>query len=183
MKKKIKGINDIIFNNKIESQWAYIFEKLKLEWKYKPIDLDLNGYQPPFIIKFNNEEFLIEIIGDANIWKKEVYKPVIDKILNSGWKGQFGILGSLYKISNDGNKKINVGKLYQNKWDFTNMDDNDDNNIDDLLIVYSDKINKYFVDGLENKYILDSPEYDKNDIDICEYFQKLWIESKLIYKN
>ena len=83
------GVRGIQYRSRIEAQYAYIFEKLGWDWEYEPIDLE--GYIPDFIIKFGDEEFLIEIKGDTNIWKEEVYKPNIDKILQSGWKRQFGI--------------------------------------------------------------------------------------------
>jgi hypothetical protein len=188
------GVRGIQFRSRIEAQWAYTFEKLGWDWEYEPIDLQ--GYIPDFIIKFDEDEILIEIKGDTNIWKEEVYKPHADKIFKSGWKGQFGILGSVYKISDDfriqlldknilSNKKINIGKLYQNKWKIydenKNLLENDDIKYDDLLIVYSDIVNKYYVDGLEYKDILDCPLYDRKDTftsDICEYFQNVWVEAK-----
>lgn len=179
------GVRGIQFRSRIEAQWAYIFEKLEWNWEYEPIDLE--GYIPDFIIKFDDEAFLIEIKGDTNIWNKETYKPHADKILKSGWKGQFGILGSVYKLTDDytSNKRINIGKLYQNKWKIYSVNDgknleNDDIKFDDLIIVYSNKVNKYYIDGLERKEILDSPLYDRKDTynDISEYFQKIWVEAK-----
>jgi len=199
------GVRGIQFRSRIEAQWAYIFEKLGWNWEYEPIDLD--GYIPDFIIKFGDEDILIEIKGDTNIWKEEVYKPHADKIIKSGWKGMFGILGSVYKITDDFrtsiltddediqsnkkfkfyyNKKINIGKLYQNKLklcdeNYNNIDDDTIFNYDDILIVYSNVINKFFVDGLENKDILDYPSYDRKDTfktDISKYFQKIWVEAK-----
>ena len=88
------GIRGIQFRSRIEAQWAYIFEKLGWNWEYEPIDLE--GYIPDFIIKFDNDkEILIEIKGDIDIWKEEIYKPHKEKIIKSGWKGIFGILGSI----------------------------------------------------------------------------------------
>lgn len=201
------GVRGIQFRSRIEAQWAYIFEKLGWNWEYEPIDLE--GYIPDFIIKFGDEDILIEIKGDTNIWKEEVYKPHVHKIIKSGWKGMFGILGSIYKITDDFrtsiltddediqnnnnnkfkffyNKKINIGKLYQNKWklcdeNWNSIDDDTTFNYDDILIVYSDVINKFFLDGLENYDILDYPSYDRKDTfktDISEYFQQIWVEAK-----
>ena len=65
------GVKGIQFRSRIEAQWAYIFEKLGWDWEYEPIDLQ--GYIPDFIIKFDGDnEILIEIKGDTNIWKEEV---------------------------------------------------------------------------------------------------------------
>jgi len=181
------GVRGIQFRSRIEAQWAYIFEKLEWNWEYEPIDLE--GYIPDFIIKFDDEEFLIEIKGDTNIWKEEKYKPHIDKILKSGWKGQFGILGSTYKKTYDYHsiERINIGKLYQNKWKYHNICQNDKINYDDLIhyddliIVYSGgEVNKFYIDGLNRKEILDCPLYEREDTfyDINEHFQKIWVEAK-----
>ena len=178
------GVRGIQYRSRIEAQWAYIFEKLEWNWEYEPIDLD--GYIPDFIIKFDEEEILIEIKGDTNIWKEEVYKPHKDKIIKSGWKGQFGILGSVYKITYDYSsiERINIGKLYQNKWKLYDENhhilENNDIKFDDLIIVFSNKVNNYYIDGLEWKEILDCPLYNRKDTynDISEYFQKIWVEAK-----
>ena len=58
------GVRGIQFRSRIEAQWAYIFEKLEWNWEYEPIDLE--GYIPDFIIKFDEDEILIEIKGDTN---------------------------------------------------------------------------------------------------------------------
>jgi len=177
------GVRGIQFRSRIEAQWACIFEKLGWDWEYEPIDLQ--GYIPDFIIKFDEDEILIEIKGDTNIWKEEVYKPHIDKILKSGWKGQFGILGSVYKISDDlsGRNVINIGKLYQTKWKMYDSDKNlkEDYNYDDLIIVYSNNVNKFYVDGIKYRDILDSSLYSVKDTytsNICEYFLNIWVEAK-----
>ena len=51
---------------------------------------------------------------------------------------------------------------------------------DDLIIVFSNKVNNYYIDGLEWKEILDCPLYNRKDTynDISEYFQKIWVEAK-----
>lgn len=89
------GVRGIQFRSRIEAQWAYIFEKLEWNWEYEPIDLE--GYIPDFIIKFDDDEILIEIKGDTNIWKN--YEEHKNKIIKSGWIKPFAILGSIYKIS------------------------------------------------------------------------------------
>ena len=48
------GVRGIQFRSRIEAQWAYIFEKLEWNWEYEPIDLE--GYIPDFIIKFDNDK-------------------------------------------------------------------------------------------------------------------------------
>lgn len=77
------GARGIQFRSRIEAQWANIFETLEWDWDYEPIDLQ--GYIPDFIIKFDGDnEILIEIKGDVNIWKEDVYTPHKDKIIKSG---------------------------------------------------------------------------------------------------
>jgi hypothetical protein len=176
------GVRGIQYRSRIEAQYAYIFEKLGWDWEYEPIDLE--GYIPDFIIKFGGEEFLIEIKGDTNIWKEEVYKPHIDKILQSGWKGQFGILGSVYKKSYDytGYLRINIGKLYQNKWEVHEPATPALENafhIDDLIIVYCNQVEKFYVDGLNRKEIFDS-SFDRHETYnyIAHAFQNLWADAK-----
>ena len=127
------GVRGIQFRSRIEAQWAYIFEKLEWNWEYEPIDLE--GYIPDFIIKFDNDkEILIEIKGDTNIWKN--YEEHKNKIINSGWKGVFRILGSVYKISEHWNdrKCPIIGKVCYFVESYNEY-------IDDDLIIRKEKIN------------------------------------------
>jgi hypothetical protein len=180
------GVRGIQFRSRIEAQWAYIFEKLEWNWEYEPIDLE--GYIPDFIIKFDGddgdkEDILIEIKGDMNIWKEEVYKEHKEKIIKSGWKGKFGILGSTYKISENweyGNCPI-IGKVcYQ-------YDKDDDSKwiADDLIIRKEGDRRKdryYLKDG----WFLggDTLAYDicggcwKDTIETKTDFEKIWVEAK-----
>ena len=90
------GPKGIQFRSRIEAQWAYIFEALKWKWEYEPIDL--NGYIPDFIITFpKNVQVLIEVKGDTNIWDTAVYTLHAEKILKSGWKKNYLIVGASYK--------------------------------------------------------------------------------------
>jgi len=170
------GVRGIQFRSRIEAQWAYIFEKLEWNWEYEPIDLE--GYIPDFIIKFDNDkEILIEIKGDTNIWKN--YEEHKNKIINSGWKGVFGILGSVYKISEHwGDSKCPIiGKVCY-------FVESENEYIDDDLIIRKEK-DKYDKKA-EEKWFLggDLAVYDicggywKDIIETKTHFEKLWIEAK-----
>ena len=118
------GPKNIQFRSRIEAQWAYMFEALKWNWEYEPIDL--NGYIPDFIITFDkNVQVLIEVKGDTNIshifvspievkgdtniWDKSVYGHHAQKILKSGWKKHYLIVGASYKKGTGWAYGINIG--------------------------------------------------------------------------
>ena len=154
------GARGIQFRSRIEAQWAYIFETLEWNWDYEPIDLQ--GYIPDFIIRFDDaNEILIEIKGDVNIWKEEVYTPHKDKIIKSGWKGQFGILGGAYK-EGSAESWINIGKLFNGGWCQ-----------DDLVLRKNNKNNKWSLGG-DKESVQETYQYHT----IQKEFSKLWVEAK-----
>jgi len=172
------GVRGIQFRSRIEAQWAYIFEKLGWDWEYEPIDLQ--GYIPDFIIKFDGDnEIVIEIKGDTNIWKEEVYKEHKEKIIKSGWKGIFGILGSTYKNSEnwgDNNCPI-IGIVcyqYDSKW------------IDDDLIIRKEGDRRHKCLNLKDGWFFggDLLLYDicggfwKDTIETKKDFEKIWVDAK-----
>jgi hypothetical protein len=171
------GVRGIQFRSRIEAQWACIFEKLGWDWEYEPIDLQ--GYIPDFIIKFDEDEILIEIKGDTNIWKEEVYKEHKEKIIKSGWKGIFGILGSTYKNSEnwgDNNCPI-IGIVcyqYDSKW------------IDDDLIIRKEGDRRHKCLNLKDGWFFggDLLLYDicggfwKDTIETKKDFEKIWVDAK-----
>lgn len=87
-----KGPRDINFSSRLEAQWAYIFDDLKLSWKYEPYDL--NDCIPNFIINVGNIQILVEVRGDNLIWHN--HDKYIDKIINSGWQGYYIFLCGKY---------------------------------------------------------------------------------------
>ncbi len=104
------GPRDIQFRSKIEAQWAYLFESMKLEWEYEPYELKY--YIPDFIIKLHDFQILVEIKGDNDIWSS--YEPHLEKIKKSGYNGRCIILGSTFKRCEEG---YNIGI-------FANSEDN-----------------------------------------------------------
>jgi P4 family phage/plasmid primase-like protien len=154
------GARGIQFRSRIEAQWAYIFEMLEWNWDYEPIDLQ--GYIPDFIIKFDDaNEILIEIKGDTKIWKEEVYTPHKDKIIKSGWKGQFGILGGAYK-EGSAESWINIGKVFNGGW-----------YQDDLVLRKNNKNNKWSLGG-DKESVQETYQYHTIQME----FSKLWVEAK-----
>lgn len=108
------GPRNIHFRSRVEAQWAYIFDFFKWNWEYEPVDL--KGYIPDFIITFGNDELLVEIKGENNIW--EHYHTHAEKVIESGWKNKFCILGSQWKyhsiFSSDTRCWVNIGKIFAN---------------------------------------------------------------------
>lgn len=154
------GARGIQFRSRIEAQWAYIFEMLEWNWDYEPIDLQ--GYIPDFIIRFDDaNEILIEIKGDTKIWKEEVYTPHKDKIIKSGWKGQFGILGGAYK-EGSAESWINIGKVFNGGW-----------YQDDLVLRKNNKNNKWSLGG-DKDSVQETYQYHTIQME----FSKLWVEAK-----
>jgi len=72
------------FRSRLEAKWAAYFDLLKLPWLYEPKDLE--WYIPDFII----DGLLVEVKGCGSIQGLEEH---IDKIIRSGWKGPWVIVG------------------------------------------------------------------------------------------
>lgn len=90
-------INGIRFRSLVEARWAEMFSKLGWEWEYEPIEL--NGYIPDFIIKFPYRHLLVEVKGETNMENIEQYA---DKIIKSGWDGEFLLVCSVLNDDDDG---------------------------------------------------------------------------------
>ena len=103
------GPRGIQFRSRIEAQWAYLFAEFGWDWEYEPFDL--KGYIPDFIITFHDKQLLVEVKGEANIWKtgsrdngyEDGYHNYVKKIYESGWKGYYMVVGSTYKNETDAN--------------------------------------------------------------------------------
>lgn len=107
---------------------------------------------------------MIEIKGDTKIWKDDVYTPHKDKIIKSGWKGQFGILGGAYK-EGSAESWINIGKLF-NVIDGVWCQD-------DLVVRKNNKNNKWSL-GSNKDTVQETYQYHT----IQKEFSKLWVEAK-----
>ena len=105
------GINGIRFRSIIEAKWAVMFTKLGWYWEYEPIEL--NGYIPDFIIKFPNRHLLVEVKGDTNMATLEQYT---DKIVKSGWDGEFLLVCSVLDENTEG---LYLGLMGSTKYAYT----------------------------------------------------------------
>jgi len=114
--------NGTQFRSRLEARWAAMFDLLKIEWEYEPIDLD--GYIPDFVLNFA-EPMIVEVkplLGDPWRWL-ETEEPVqaIAKAVHSGWQGEGILVGASIGESinamgwSDSGKPINVGLLFQQK--------------------------------------------------------------------
>ena len=112
------GINGIRFRSRIEAQWAEMFTKLGWEWEYEPIDL--KGYIPDFILKFPHKHILVEVKGDTDIRNIEQYA---DKIIKSGWEGEFLLVCSV--LSEDDDCNISIGLLGSTNSEYMGYCNND----------------------------------------------------------
>jgi len=91
------GIYGIQFRSRIEAKWAEMFTKLGWVWEYEPFDL--KGYIPDFIIKFPHKHLLVEVKGDTDTKNIEQYA---DKIIKSGWEGEFLLVCSALDSTAEG---------------------------------------------------------------------------------
>jgi len=82
------GPRGIQFRSRIEAHWAYLFDELGWDWEYEPIDL--NGYIPDFVLKFPPRHVLVEVKGETELRKLCDHSQ---KIIDSGWDGEFIIVG------------------------------------------------------------------------------------------
>jgi hypothetical protein len=167
------GVRGIQFRSRIEAHWAYIFEKMGWIWDYEPIDL--YGYIPDFIIKFGDDEILIEIKGDTNIWRKDIYEPHKEKIIRSGWKGHYAILGSAYEKQDeyiDG--LVNIGKYGIGDDEGILLMAKQDNTSTTKL--YSFYLIRMLID--KNCYHTLGDGCWDDIIDAYEDFSKVWVEAK-----
>ena len=87
-----------LFRSRLEARWAAMFDQLKWNWVYEPIDL--HGYIPDFIITTPAPDYddgkdrglikmLVEVKSTPNLLHA-------DSIRNSGWRGPFFIAGSTF---------------------------------------------------------------------------------------
>lgn len=128
------GARGIQFRSRIEAHWAYVFEELGWEWEYEAIDL--NGYIPDFIIRFEKRQLLVEIKSSMDIWDPVEHKAASDKIMKSGWDGLYMILGSRFKAgSHDGWHNIGVyGSTRKEDWNGCCDNDEQMPIIDDIVL-------------------------------------------------
>jgi len=110
------GPRDIKFRSRLEARWASFFDELGWKWEYEPIDL--NGYIPDFLINFGDKQVLVEVKG--TIIFKDLYEHS-KKIIDSGWKGDFIIVGAKLftyeEVKDRPNIKYNYDFIYEDEDD------------------------------------------------------------------
>ena len=82
------GHDGIKYRSITEARWAEFFHRLGWEYEYEPFEL--KGYIPDFVLKFK-EPILVEVKPEVKVLDLEKH---VQKILDSGWGGEFVILGS-----------------------------------------------------------------------------------------
>ena len=185
------GARGLQFRSRLEAQWSYVFTELNWNWEYEPYDL--NGYIPDFIVVFpNGNELLIEVKSIMNVWDNEKEcKAYIDKILNSGWKKMFMIVGAnvgLGEHSENGNGGVSLG-LVGEIFDDVDVDDDHPrvltipcpvlqlhNRDDSWAIICDGSDTESFDIGLYNGYKLDHFSFIHHDTEAL--FQQIWTKSK-----
>jgi len=151
---KTNGIKNINFRSMIEAKWAYIFDKLNLNWEYEPFEL--KGYIPDFIIIIDDKQILIEIKSDLNIWENK-NTDYEHKIKSSGWINDFIILGGNIKKDNEFSYLIGYGYM-------------------------DNKYSKIFLKKTKNNSIIFSIDNNTYNNNLIDNLDQLWIESKNNYQ-
>ncbi len=79
----------------LEYKWSQMFKFFKWKWQYKPFKLD--NYEPTFVLDFDGTKVLIEVVDKSDIWINKNHDPFVKKIINSGWKGHYLVLGNTFQ--------------------------------------------------------------------------------------
>ena len=81
-----KGIR---FRSRLEARWARMFDLMNWQWDYEPLDME--GYIPDFVVRFEYAPMLAEIKPAMTI---QELAPLTDKIDRSGWTREVMLLGA-----------------------------------------------------------------------------------------
>lgn len=79
----------IKFRSRLEAKWAAMFDQLGWSWEYEPIDL--KGYIPDFVLKWDHGHTICEVKPATTIGELHAAIP---KIECSGWAGEAMIVGA-----------------------------------------------------------------------------------------
>jgi hypothetical protein len=83
-------LNGLRYRSRLEATWAEFFDLCGWKYEYEPFDLD--GYIPDFIMTNWEKPFLVEIKPFLDI-NDSGFEEAKNKIISSGWKGEFAIMG------------------------------------------------------------------------------------------
>lgn len=81
--------NGIEFRSRLEAKWAAMFDQLGWSWEYEPIDL--KGYIPDFVLKWDHGHTICEVKPSTTIAGLHDAAPKIER---SGWEGEAMIVGA-----------------------------------------------------------------------------------------
>ena len=81
--------NGIEFRSRLEAKWAAMFDQLGWSWEYEPIDL--KGYIPDFVLKWDHGHTICEVKPATTILDLHL---ATSKIERSGWEGEAMIVGA-----------------------------------------------------------------------------------------
>jgi hypothetical protein len=87
--------NGIRFRSRIEAKWACLFDLMRWSWVYEPADLD--WYIPDFLVRLGDRQIVVEIKGADDLTELRSHAH---KIVSSGWRREFLILGSVIHTDN-----------------------------------------------------------------------------------
>ena len=82
-----RGVN---MRSRMETRWAALFDELGWPWQYEPIDLA--GYIPDFVVRFDDAPLLVEIKG--HVVEPTSLAEYTRKIELGGWEGETLIIGA-----------------------------------------------------------------------------------------
>lgn len=81
----------IRFRSRTEARWAAFFDMLPWPWVYEPIDL--SGYIPDYILRFEHADLLVEV-KPATSAEDPMMEDAKLKIDESGWGDEALLLGA-----------------------------------------------------------------------------------------
>ena len=184
------GPKSIQFRSRLEAQWAYMFEEFKWKWEYEPIDL--LGYIPDFIIDFPKHKILVEIKPETVIPRDPAsdcpptWKVHIDKIIKSGWEGDFLILGASYDFYTDDWMLVGIGGYILDQESLNSFYNDEQYYLDSIHIrKYKDvwqmggNVRKFDIGWCQNDNDNETNYYWKHsDNDTLEAFETVWVNAK-----
>jgi hypothetical protein len=128
---------------------------------------------------------LVEVKGDTNIWDKAVYTPHAEKILKSGWRKNYLIVGASYKKGDIIDDWINIG--VGDCGQFGDEIENEDEfkfklrMIDSYCLIKNEHINNWDIFGNVGQFNLGingSKDWTDYDDESYTLFENIWTISK-----
>lgn len=83
---RYKGIT---FRSRLEARWAVLFDSFGWPWEYEPLDLD--GYVPDFVLKFDAGHIAVEVKPETALVDLYSYAQ---RMVLAGWRKELLVLGA-----------------------------------------------------------------------------------------